>query len=169
MQISTLEVATCTDEQPPHTPLVLGTSLMIDLAEFPELAWISTYLMQLHALTQECDRLTTSINALLAEGDIYRDGWIETYIKTKNGKQYEYHQLRWLTGERKPSGQPKVKTRHLSRRAVGEVRGAIARGQQVKVLEQQRQQVELQLSRLKRLAQIPDRRLQRNGGGSHEF
>ncbi|MGG6298285.1 hypothetical protein ACQ4M4_28300 [Leptolyngbya sp. AN02str] len=169
MQISTLEVAARIDKQPPHTPLFLGTSLMIDLLEFPELGWISTYLMQLNALTQKRDRVTGAINALLAEGDTYRDCWIETYSKTKNGKQYEYHQLRWLTGERKPSGQPKVQTKHLSRRAVGKVRGAIARGQQVEVLEQQRQQVEQQISKLKRLAQAPGRRLKRNGGSNHEF
>jgi hypothetical protein len=39
----------------------------------------------------------------------------------------------------------------------------------MKGLEHERQQIELQMSRLKRWAQAPGRRLQHNDGGGHEF
>lgn len=146
----------------PDTPLqVLGTSVVLDLETFPELYWLTAYLTTLTALQQELDRLNQAIQALTDEGDVYRDCWIEPYTKTKNGQQYAYHQLRWLTGERKPSGQPKVKTKHLSQRVVGAVRAAITRGHQVESLEQQRAQVEAAMARLKRLVQSIGRRLQR--------
>jgi hypothetical protein len=114
---------------------VLGMSLVVDLEEFPELNWLPDYLITINALQHECDRLTQAIQRVTEAGQVSRDCWIETYTKTKNQKQYSYYQLRWLTGERKLSGQPKVKTKHLSHRAVSEVRAAIARGQQVEALE----------------------------------
>lgn len=142
-------------------PSVLGTPSVLNLEEFPELDWLPVYVMALTSLQQERDRLTEAIQAVTISGDINRDGWIETYTKSKNGKQYTYHQLRWLTGDRKKSGQPKVKTKHLCRGAVGEVRAAIVRGQQVKALEQERQQVEDQIFRLKQLVRGTSRRLNR--------
>jgi hypothetical protein len=142
-------------------PAVLGNSLVLDLDVFPELHWLSTYLTRLNSLHQDRDRLTQTIQAIAKEGEVYRDQWIETYTKSKNGKQYLYYQLRWLTGEYKPSGQPKVKTKHLSHRVVGEVRAAIARGHQVEVLEQQRQAVETEITRLQQLVRGTGRQLQR--------
>lgn len=141
--------------------LVLETPIFLDLEEFPELSWLPTYLNQLSTLHHERDRLLQTIKAVSAEGDIYRNCWIEPYTKSKNGKQYQYYQLRLLTGERKKSGQPKIKTKHLSHRRVAEVRAAIARGHQVEELERQVQQIEMHLSRLKRLVQGTERRLQR--------
>ncbi|MBD2119308.1 hypothetical protein [Trichocoleus sp. FACHB-262] len=142
-------------------PAVLGNPLVLDLDAFPELHWLSTYLTLLNSLHQDRDRLTEAIQAIVGEGEVYRDQWIETYTKSKNGKQYLYYQLRWLTGEYKPSGQPKVKTKHLSHRVVGEVRTAIARGHQVAALEQQRQAVEAEITRLQQLVRGAGRRLQR--------
>ncbi|MBD1842611.1 hypothetical protein H6F89_04130 [Cyanobacteria bacterium FACHB-63] len=161
MQIFTSEVIhSCPDFQV-TLPAVLGTPLVLNLEEFPELDWLPAYMMALTSLQQERDRLTGAIQAVTITGNINRDGWIETYTKLKNGKQYIYYQLRWLTGDRKKSGQPKVKTKHLSRRSVGEVRAAIVRGQQVKALEQERQQVEEQIFRLKQLVRGTGRRLDR--------
>lgn len=140
---------------------VLGNPLVLDLDTFPELHWLSTYLTRLNSLHHDRDRLAQAIQAVAEEGEVYRDQWIETYTKSKNGKQYLYYQLRWLTGEYKPSGQPKVKTKHLSHRIVGEVRAAIARGHQVEVLEQQRQAVEAEITRLQQLVRGTGRRLQR--------
>jgi hypothetical protein len=69
--------------------------------------------------------------------------------------------LRWLTGERKKSGQPKVKTKHLSHRAVAEAQAAISRGQQAEALEKQRQQVEAEIEHIKCLVRGTGRQLQR--------
>lgn len=143
------------------TPPVLGTSLVLDLEEFPELDWLIAYFASLTVLQSECDRVSLSIQAIAEEGDIYRNCWIEPYTKTKHEKQYTYYQLRWLTGERKKSGQPKVKTKHLSHRAMGEVRSAIARGDQIEALEQQRQQIETEIVKLKQLIRGTGRRLER--------
>jgi hypothetical protein len=140
---------------------VLGNSLVLDLDTFPELHWLSTYLTLLNSLHHDRDRLTQAIQAITEEGEVYRDQWIETYTKSKNGKQYLYYQLRWLTGEYKPSGQPKVKTKHLSHRVMGEVRAAIARGHQVAALEQQCQAIEAEIIRLQKLVRGTGRRLQR--------
>ncbi len=134
---------------------------MPDLQEFPELTWLSTYLTYLQSLQSECDRLNRAIQSITEEGEIYRDYWIEPYTKTKKGKDYTYYQLRWLTGERKKSGQPRVKTKHLSHRAVAEVQAAIARGNQVETLEKERRQVEAEIERIKYLVQGTGRRLQR--------
>jgi len=134
-------------------PQFLGTSLVLNLEEFPELNWLITYLATLTFLESERDRLTQAIQAIAEAGDVYRNCWIEPYLKTKRDKQYTYYQLRWLTGERKPSRQPKVKTKHLSHRAVGEVRAAIARGHQIDALEQQRQDIEVEIQRLKQRVQ----------------
>ena len=161
MQVFTPEMVERCSVLPIVAPQVLGTSLVLDLDDFPELNWLLTYLTTRAALQSEHDRLTHAIAALAADGEVYRDYWIEPYTKTKNGQQYTYHQLRWLTGERKQSGQPRVKTKHLSHRAVGEVRAAITRGHQAETLEQQRQQMEADLSRLKQLVQGTGRRLQR--------
>jgi hypothetical protein len=122
---------------------------------------LPTYLTLLSSLHYDRNRLTQVIHAIAEEGEVYRDQWIETYTKSKNGKQYLYYQLRWLTGEYKPSGQPKVKTKHLSHRVVGEVRAAIARGHQVAALEQQCQAVEAEITRLQQLVRGTGRRLQR--------
>jgi len=143
------------------TPLGLGTSLMLNLDEFPELKWLSTYLTYLHSLQSECDRLSHAIQSIAEAGNVYRDYWIEPYTKTKKGKDYTYYQLRWLTGERKKSGQPKVKTKHLSHRAVAEVQAAIARGNQVEALEKERRQVEVEIERIKYLVRGTGRRLHR--------
>lgn len=163
MQVFTLETVERYPVLQVATPQVLGTSTALNLEEFPELNWLSAYLTTLTALQSECDRLHRSIQVITAEGDVYRNCWVEPYTKTKNGKDYTYHQLRWLTGERKKSGQPKVKTKHLSHRVVGEVRAAIARGEQIAALEQQQEQVEVQLSRLKQIVRGTGRRLERVG------
>jgi len=160
MQVFTLETVERCPVFQVATPQVLGTSIVLNLEEFPEFNWLPVYLTTLTTLQNERDRLSHSIQAI-AEGEVYRNCWIEPYTKTKNEKQYTYYQLRWLTGERKKSGQPKVKSKHLSHRAVSEVRAAIARGQQVEVLEKQRQQVETEIFRLKQLVQGIDKRLQR--------
>ncbi|MBD1822907.1 hypothetical protein H6F51_10445 [Cyanobacteria bacterium FACHB-DQ100] len=161
MQIFTSEAIDRCPSFQTALPSVLGTPLVLNLEEFPELDWLPDYLIALTSLQQERDRLTGAIQAVMIAGDINRDGWIETYTKSKNGKQYTYYQLRWLTGDRKKSGQPKVKTKHLCRGAVGEVRAAIVRGQQIKALEQERQQVENQIFRLKQLVRGTSRRLDR--------
>lgn len=140
---------------------VLGNSLVLDLEEFPELNWLPACLAALHALHNECDRISCDIQAIAQAGDIYHDQWIEPYTKTKNGKQYSYYQLRWLTGERKKSGQPKIKTKHLSHKAVSEVRSAIARENQVEAFEKRRQQVEAEIEQLRHLVRGTERRLQR--------
>ncbi|MGG6295028.1 hypothetical protein ACQ4M4_11430 [Leptolyngbya sp. AN02str] len=144
----------------PSNPLLLETFLIINLEEFPELTWLSAYLTHLRSLQSECDRITHAIQSIAAMGDIHRGGWIEAYTKTKKGKEYTYYQLRWLAGERKQSGQPKVKTKHLSRHAVAEAQTAIARGEQVKALEKERQQVEAEIERIKYLVRGTSRRLQ---------
>jgi hypothetical protein len=138
---------------------VLGTSLVLDLESFPELSWLPAYLEALTTLQSERDRLTSEIQAIAQSGDVYRHQWIEPYFKTKGGKQYTYYQLRWLTGERKPSDQPKVKTKHLSRRAVGHAQAAIARGQQVEAFEQQRRHIEAEIARLQQLVGVMGNRL----------
>ena len=161
MQILIVERGETCPSSPPAAPLVLGTSATLNLEQFPELGWISFYLTRLYSLQTDRDRLTSEMDAIAATGDVYRDCWIEPYVKTKNGKHYPYHQLRWLTGERKPSGQPKVKTKHLSHHAVGAVRAAIARGQQVVALEQERQRVEAEIERLRHLVRGTGRRLHR--------
>ncbi|MDX2244788.1 MAG: hypothetical protein NW224_29280 [Leptolyngbyaceae cyanobacterium bins.302] len=159
------------------TPIGLGTSLMLNLDEFPELKWLSTYLTYLQSLQSECvllrryrkGRLTHAIQSIAEEGEVYRDYWIEPYTKTKKGKDYTYYQLRWLTGERKKSGQPKVKTKHLSHRAVPEVQAArasrypqgVARGNQVEALKKERRQVEVEIERIKYMVRGTGRRLQR--------
>lgn len=150
----------CLAPQPP-VQLVLGNSLVLDLEKFPELDWLSDYFTCLNQLQAECDRLTQAIHAIENEGEVYHDYWIETYTKSKNGKHYTYYQLRWLTGERKNSGQPKVETKHLSHHAVGEIRAAIARGQQVEVLQKQQRQVEAEILKLKHLVRGTGRRLLR--------
>lgn len=151
MQICTSDTISRGSTVPADLPSVLGTSILLDLEAFPELTWIRDYLRTLSALQQEHDQLTQAIQSVTEEGEVYRDCWIEPYTKTKNGKHYTYHQLRWLTGDRKKSGQPKVKTKHLSHRAVGEVRAAIERGHQVEALEKQRQQVEAEIFRLREI------------------
>lgn len=133
----------------PDPNLVLGNSILINLELFPELAWIQRYLQTLHSLQQERDRLAQAITAIEALGEVRFNQWIEPYCKTKNGKTYTYAQLRWLTGETKPSGQPRVKTRHLSRAVVGEVRAAIERGQQIHALQQQQAAIEQRMTALK--------------------
>ncbi len=138
-----------------------GNILALDLEQFPELDWLPDYLTALTALQHERDHLTQAIQAVTADGEAYRGYWIESYTKSKNGKQYTYHQLRWLTGERKKSGQPNVKTKHLSYRAVGEVRAAILRGQQVEALEKQCQQVEAEMFKLRQLVRGTGSRLRR--------
>jgi hypothetical protein len=138
---------------------VLGNSIVLDLDQFPELQWISRYLATLHKLQAERDRLAQDIRAIEQEGDVYFDQWIEPYTKTKNGKQYTYHQLRWLTGEYKKSGQPKVKTKHLSHQQVGEVRAAIERGQQVKSLQEQQSLIDAQMVQLRQLVRSTGRRM----------
>ncbi|MBD2153099.1 hypothetical protein [Leptolyngbya sp. FACHB-16] len=140
--------------------LVLGNSLVLNLDNFPELEWLTDYFAALHSLQVERDRITQDIKAIEQEGEVYHDQWIEPYTKTKNGKQYTYYQVRWLTGEYKASGQPKVKTKHLSYREVGEVKGAIDRAHQVLALEQDRQEVEEQIARLKRTVRAIVRRIQ---------
>ncbi|WP_088889824.1 hypothetical protein [Leptolyngbya ohadii] len=140
---------------------VLGNSIVLDLDQFPELQWISRYLIALHRLQADRDRLAQDIRAIEQEGDVYFDQWIEPYVKTKNGKQYTYHQLRWLTGEYKKSGQPKVKTKHLSHQQVGEVRAAIERGQQVKALQEQQSLIDAQIVRLRQLVRGTGRRMKR--------
>ncbi|MEP1080203.1 hypothetical protein NDI52_33110 [Leptolyngbya sp. PL-A3] len=142
-----------------NAPLVLGKSLVLDLGNFPELNWLPDYLAALHSLQVERDRITADISAIEQEGDIYRNQWIEPYTKTKNGKPYTYYQVRWLTGEYKKSGQPKVKTQHLSHKAVGEARAAIARGHQVMALERERQHVDEQIARLRQFVQGIGRRM----------
>jgi hypothetical protein len=141
------------------TPEVLGNSLTLDLEKFPELDWLPGYLAALNTLQKERDRLTEDIRAIEQEGEVSRNQWIEPYIKTKNGKKYSYYQLRWLTGERKKSDQPKVKTKHLSHKVVGEVRAAIERGHQVEALESQQRRVGAKVTQLKRLVQGTSRRL----------
>jgi hypothetical protein len=140
---------------------VLGNSIVLDLDQFPELQWISRYLVVLQKLQTECDRILQDIRAIEQEGEVYFDQWVEPYTKTKNGKQYTYHQLRWLTGEYKKSGQPKVKTKHLSHQQVGEVRAAIERGQQVKSLQEQQSLIDAQIVRLRQLVRNAGRRMQR--------
>lgn len=144
----------------PDSRRVLGTTLILDLEQFPELAWLSDYLTTLAILQSEHDRRTQSIQSIAREGEVYRDCWLEPYTKTKNGKQYIYYQLRWLTGERKKSGQPQVKTKHLSHRAVSEARAAIARGKQIEALEKQQQAVEHQIFKLKQLVRGIAKRLE---------
>lgn len=80
-------------------PLFLGNSLVLNLDDFPELNWLTDYFAALHSLQTERDRITADIRAIEQEGEVYHDQWIEPYTKTKNGKQYTYHQVRWLTGE----------------------------------------------------------------------
>lgn len=140
------------------SPGVLGNVVTVDLEVFPELGWIRDYLSALGELQAECDRISSEIRAIEQEGEVYRDMWIEPYTKYKGGKEYTYYQLRWLTGERRKSGQPKVKTKHLSHRVVGEVRGAIERGKQVESLEQQQQLIEEEVVRLRQLVQGVGRR-----------
>jgi hypothetical protein len=140
---------------------VLGNSIVLDLDQFPELQWLSRYLAALQMLQAERDRISHDIRSIEQEGDVYFDQWIEPYTKTKNGKRYNYHQLRWLTGESKKSGQPKVKTRHLSHQQVGEVRAAIERGQQVKTLQEQQLLIDAQIVRLKQLVRSTGRRMKR--------
>jgi hypothetical protein len=140
-------------------PLVLGNSLVLNLDNFPELDWLTDYFAALHSLQVEHDRITQDIKAIEQEGEVYHDQWIEPYTKTKNGKQYTYYQVRWLTGEYKKSGQPRVKTKHLSPRAFGEVRGAIERGHQVVALKREQQQVDEQMARLKHLVRGLGRRI----------
>ncbi|WP_088894947.1 hypothetical protein [Leptolyngbya ohadii] len=148
---------------PPHSESeeVLGNSIVLDLDQFPELQWISRYLAVLHRLQAERDRFTQDIRAIEQEGDVYFDQWVEPYTKTKNGKQYTYHQLRWLTGEYKKSGQPKVKTKHLSHQQVGGVRAAVERGQQVKALQEQQSLIDARIVRLRQLVRSTGRRLLR--------
>jgi len=141
--------------------LVLGNSLVLNLDNFPELDWLTDYFAVLNSLQMERDRISADIRAIEQEGEVYHDQWIEPYTKTKKGKQYTYHQVRWLTGEYKKSGQPKVKTKHLSHRAVGEVRAAIERGHQVVALERERQQVDEQIARLKHLVRSIGKRVKR--------
>jgi len=141
--------------------LVLGNSLVLDLDNFPELEWLTDYFAALNSFQKERDRICADIRAIEQEGEVYHDQWIEPYTKTKNGKQYTYYQVRWLTGEYKKSGQPKVKTKHLSHRAVGEVRAAIERGHQVVALEREQQQVDAQIARLKHLVRGIGKRIKR--------
>ncbi len=143
------------------SPRVLGNVVAIDLEMFPELGWIRDYLDALGELQAECDRIGAEIRAIEQEGEVYRDMWIEPYTKYKGGKEYTYYQLRWLTGERRKSGQPKVRTKHLSHRVVGEVRGAIERGRQGEQLEQQRQLVEEKIIRLRQIVLGTNKRLKR--------
>lgn len=138
---------------------VLENLLVLNLKEFPELDWLPAYLATLQALHYEHDRISQEIQAITEAGDVYRNQWIEPYIKTKNGKQYTYHQLRWLTGERKESGQPKVKTKHLSHHIVNQVRAAIERGHQIEALEQQQKLIEIQINQLKQRVQRMGSRL----------
>ncbi|MBD2158514.1 hypothetical protein [Leptolyngbya sp. FACHB-16] len=149
----------CSDEA--NELLVLGNSLVLNLESFPELNWLTSYFTTLQSLQMERDRISYDIKAIEQEGTVYREQWIEPYTKTKNGKQYTYHQMRWLTGEYKKSGQPKIKTKHLSNRALGEVRAAIERGRQVAALEQERQHVDEQISRLKHLVRGIGKRIER--------
>jgi hypothetical protein len=146
---------------PAASPKVLGKALVLDLEAFPELNWLPQYFATLQALHHQHEQLSSEIQAVAQSGNVYHDQWLEPYSKTRNGKQYTYHQLRWLTGERKQSGQPKVKTKHLSHRAVPAVQAAIARGKQVEALEKEQRQVEAELERMKHLVRGTSRRLQR--------
>lgn len=139
---------------------ILENSLVLDLDNFPELQWLSLYLKRLAWLHSQRDQINDAIRAIAREGEIYRSEWIEPYTKTKGGKSYTYHQLRWLTGDRRPSGQPRVKTKHLSHKQVGEARAAIARGHQAKALEKQRQRINEEISALRELVRETDRALQ---------
>ena len=139
---------------------ILGNSIVLDLNNFPELQWLSLYLKRLNCLSNQRDQINDAIRAIAREGEVYRSEWIEPYTKTKGSKSYTYHQLRWLTGDRRPSGQPKVKTKHLSHKQVGEARAAIARGHQVKALEKQRQRIDEEISALRQLVRGTGRTLQ---------
>lgn len=139
---------------------ILGNSLVLDLGNFPELQWLSLYFKRLAWLRSQQDQTSDAIRAIAREGAVYRNEWIEPYTKTKGNKFYTYHQLRWLTGDRRPSGQPKVKTKHLSHKDVGDARAAIARGHQVKALEKQRQYLGEEISELRQLVRRTGRMLQ---------
>ena len=147
------------DEVEPEN--ILGSSLVLDLGNFPELQWLSLYLKRLDWLRSQQGQINDAIRAIAREGEVYRSEWIEPYTKTKGGKSYTYHQLRWFTGDRRPSGQPRAKTKHLSYKQVGEARAAIARGHQVKALEKQRQHLDEEISALRHLVRGIGRTLQR--------
>ena len=140
---------------------ILGNSIVLDMGNFPELQWLSLYLKRLDWLHSQRDQINDAIRAIAREGEVYRSEWIEPYTKTKGGKSYTYHQLRWFTGDRRPSGQPRAKTKHLSYKQVGEARAAIARGHQVKALEKQRQHLDEEISALRHLVRGIGRTLQR--------
>lgn len=140
---------------------VLGNQLHINLTNFPELEWLVSYLDSLRALESRRNQLTQSLEAIAKQGEIYREQWIEPYTKTKSGKSYTYYQLRWLTGERKPSGQPRIKTKHLSKKQLGEARAAIGRGQKIVAIERQCKDIDEEIFQLKRLAQKTGDKLQR--------
>jgi len=161
MQVFETDVAECCSVGGCASPGVLGSVVTVDLETFPELCWIRDYLEALGELQAECDLSNSAIRAIEQEGEVYRDVWIEPYTKNKGGKGFTYYQLRSLTGERRKSGQPKVRTKHLSHRMVGEVRGAIERGKQVEWLEQQRQLVEEKMIRLRQIVLGTDKRLKR--------
>jgi hypothetical protein len=136
------EIHSTSPTLPVDSRRVLGKVIALNLEHFPELNWLCDYFTALHDLQHKHNRLTRDIRAIEQDGEAYFDQWIEPYTKTKNGKSYTYHQVRWLTGEYKPSGQPKVKTKHLSREQLGEVQAAIARGHQVRALQAQQQLIE---------------------------
>jgi uncharacterized protein (DUF2249 family) len=161
MQVSTSKATEHPSVRQPEPFEVLGNLLFLNLEDFPELSWLPDYLAALQALHQEHDRLSGEIEAIRQAGDVYRDQWIEPYIKTKNGKQYTYHQLRWLTGERKKSGQPKVKTKHLPHYIVNQIEAAIKRGHQIEALEQQQKLIDVEINKLKQQVQRTGNRLHR--------
>jgi hypothetical protein len=145
---------------PVDTREVLGKAIVVNFEHFPELHWLCDYFSVLHDLQAEHDRLSRAMQAIEQKGEAYSDHWIEPYTKTKNGKSYTYHQVRWLTGDYKKSGQPRVKTKHLSRQELGEVQAAIARGHQVKALQAQQHHIDAHITRLKEQVQQMGQRLE---------
>jgi chaperonin cofactor prefoldin len=161
MQSSTANSSFVALTSQPQRGEVLGNAIALNLDHFPELHWITDYITALQTLQTERDRLSLDIQAIEQEGEAYYDQWIEPYTKTKNSKQYHYHQVRWLTGEYKKSGQAKVKTKHLSHRQVAEVRAAIDRGHQVKALQKQQYLIDERIAELKQKLQTAGKDLQR--------
>jgi hypothetical protein len=149
MQPSPPDIHPASPALPVDTREVLGKAIVLNLEHFPELHWLCDYFTALHTLQLEHDRLSRAMQAIEQKGEAYSGHWIEPYTKTKNGKSYTYHQVRWLTGDYKKSGQPKVKTKHLSRQQLGEVQAAIARGHQVKALQAQQHDIDAHITRLK--------------------
>lgn len=73
MQVFTPEMVEHHSVLPIAAPQVLGTSPVLDLDDFPELNWLLAYLTAITALQSEHNRLTHAIEALAADGEVYRD------------------------------------------------------------------------------------------------